>query len=295
LNVLEDVDRVGGVAGAAGHLHLEPLGGVVHAAADVVDRVGEGFRVALLDEQRRHQQGRGPVLREDRRPGGARCVGPVAVQRGAILGDRGAVGGREPALARVDGDGVGLLAGLVLEPSSSSRTFVDSASPGRKLVDSFCWASSNLLPGLAAATKITTHAARTIHLPTRPAGRAPSLLRRSSTGHPYQARARPLRAIRESGRNAARSKHRPRAPPAAESSPTSRGRMHGTLGDPRPALAGAVQLKQRVALALDLVALGAIRRPRVAVRAEAVHRPSGRPPARARECPLSARLCPGVE
>ena len=65
--------------------------------------------------------------------------------------------------------------------SSCSRTTVDSASPGRKLVDSFCWASSNLLPGFAATTRMITHAARTIHLPTRPAGRAPSLLRRSST------------------------------------------------------------------------------------------------------------------
>ena len=82
----------------------------MYALADVLDRVHERVGIALLDEQRRDQQRGLAVLREDRRAGGHGADRAVSVERQPIPGDRGAVGGREAALPRVDRDRVDLLA-----------------------------------------------------------------------------------------------------------------------------------------------------------------------------------------
>ena len=121
VDVLEDLDRVGREAGAAGDLDLEPAAGVADAVADVVDRVEDRLALAVAgdaaDQQRRVARLRRHAAPRTASPRG-RCR-PCSPRSPALSSVRFSCdpllsAGGEPALAPVDDHDRRLLAALQL-------------------------------------------------------------------------------------------------------------------------------------------------------------------------------------
>ena len=123
VDVVEDLDRVGGEAGRAGHLRLEAAWQRVELGLDLLRRVGEqvlliaaGF---LGNRDRRRQECGAAIVRDQGGAGLGDGVGahrvdlrpyPVVDRRAYPL-DRGLIIGGQPAVAMKDGDRVGLIVG----------------------------------------------------------------------------------------------------------------------------------------------------------------------------------------
>ena len=101
VDVPEHLDRVGAVAGRAGHLHRQPAALAAHAVADLVHPRLEALGVPGRADRER-EQGGVAVLGEHRLLRGQGDRGPVGLERALVLDHPAAVGGGQPARALVD-------------------------------------------------------------------------------------------------------------------------------------------------------------------------------------------------